>query len=270
MKYKIFQICFEPKQIHDVDPLLTPFDNTSNERPELREYHSFERIIKEGVADELDAWGVFGPRWHEKMRYDSFEMHKAIRENPDADVWIFNHARVVNALTHNQWEQGEFWHKGIIAVTKKAFESAGYDPSYIDRITVETTCYCSYFVAKKDFWLRYIDFIRDIKSALESLDEEHKLLYQSSANYARDKNLNLFPFIVERLFSTFLLMDKFNVYSHNHDFYLYKNQIEDFSVVLNSIYQLKKLGQHDERILPHWNNIRTFFLTTQPQLLSLD
>ena len=31
MNYKIFQICFEDRQIPLVDPLLTPFDNTSNE-----------------------------------------------------------------------------------------------------------------------------------------------------------------------------------------------------------------------------------------------
>jgi hypothetical protein len=48
MNYKIFQICFEQNQIPQVDSLLTPFDNTKNERPELREFHSFNRIIEEG------------------------------------------------------------------------------------------------------------------------------------------------------------------------------------------------------------------------------
>jgi len=82
LNYKIFQICFEDRQIPLVDPLLTPFDNTSNERPELREFHSFNRIIDEGHVDDLDAWGVFGPRWQSKMRYGASEIKKSIDENP--------------------------------------------------------------------------------------------------------------------------------------------------------------------------------------------
>lgn len=270
MNYKIFQICFEPKQILDVDPLLVPFDNTSNEQPELREYHSFEKIINSSMTDDLDAWGVFGPRWKDKMRFDAFEIHKAIRENPDVDVWVFNHARVVNALTFNVWEHGEFWHKGIIKVTKKALENAEYDPNYIDKLMVETTCYCSYFVATKKFWGSYISFLRKMKYELENLDEENLKIYNNSANYSRDKNLNLFPFIVERLFSTFLAMNEYRVYSHTVDYSLYHEQLGDFDSVLNSLYQLKIIGKYDENILHNWNTIRTFFLTTQPQLLSLD
>ncbi len=111
MNYKIFQICFEDRQIPLVDPLLTPFDNTSNEKPELREFHSFNRIIDEGFADDLDAWGVFGPRWQSKMRYEANVIKNAIDESEGFDVYIFNHARVQNALTANVWEQGDFTHK---------------------------------------------------------------------------------------------------------------------------------------------------------------
>jgi len=270
LRYKIFQICFEQSQISEVDPLLTPFDNTSNERPELREFHSFERIVNEGVADDLDAWGVFGPRWQSKMRFDALELHTAIKNNPGADVYIFNHARVVNALTHNVWEQGEFWHKGIKRVTKKALESCGYDSKVLDLSDVETTCYCSYFVATKQFWNDYISFIREIKTALESLTGEEADIYNGSANYARDANLNMFPFIVERLFTTFLHLKQYTIYSHTPNYELYRKNVEDFSHVLKSLYELKKMAQYDENMFNVWNPLRLFFLTTQPQLLSLD
>ena len=132
MNYKIFQICFEDKQIPLVDPLLTPFDNTSNERPELREFHSFNRIIDEGHVDDLDAWGVFGPRWQSKMRYGASEIKKSIDENPNFDVYIFNHARVQNALTVSVWEQGDYFHPGIKKIVHSAFVAGGYDTSVLN------------------------------------------------------------------------------------------------------------------------------------------
>ena len=121
MNYKIFQICFENTQIPQVDPILTPFDNTSNEKPELREFHSFNRIIDEGFADDLDAWGVFGPRWQSKMRYGAEEIKTAIDDNPNFDVYIINHARIQNALTMYVWDQGDYFHPGIKQVVRWIF-----------------------------------------------------------------------------------------------------------------------------------------------------
>jgi hypothetical protein len=131
LNYKIFQICFEDRQIPLVDPLLTPFDNTSNEKPELREFHSFNRIIDEGFADGLDAWGVFGPRWQSKMRYEANVIKDAIDENVGFDVYVFNHARVQNALTANVWEQGEYFHPGIKQVVRSALINGGYDTNVL-------------------------------------------------------------------------------------------------------------------------------------------
>lgn len=270
MNYKIFQICFEEIQVCQVDPLLVPFDNISNEHPELREYHSFERILKEGYSDELDAWGVFGPRWKDKMRFEASEIHFAITNNPNVDVYIFNHARVVNALTYNAWEQGEFWHKGIKHITKIALDTCGYDSDLLNFFDVETTCYSSYFIATKEFWNDYIMFLREIKIALEKLRGKEAEIYNGSANYARDSNLNLFPFIVERLFSTFLHLKQYKFYSHSPNYDLYQSNVKEFTQIMNSMYELKKISRYDNNIFNIWNNLRMFFLNTQPQLLSLD
>ena len=254
--------------------MLTPFDNTKNERPELREYHSFKRIIDEGHADHLDMWGVFGPRWKDKVKYPAVDVWKTIEKNPNHDVYLFNHARVVNALTYNVWEHGEYYHKGIKQVTAYALEQVIGRSDVLDVLmTDRVTCYCSYFVATKEFWLDYIRFLDAIKNVLDNLPPEIDAIYKSSANYGRDMTLNLFPFIVERLFSTYLtLTPRWKVYNKPYDYSVYKDQVGDFYKVLDSLNMYKSLSPKFDspELLTAWNNLRLFFVKTQPQMFNLD
>jgi hypothetical protein len=275
MNYKIFQICFEERQLAQVDPVLTPFDNTANEMPELREYHSFLKAIENGTVNDLDAWGFFGPRWQAKLKYDAEYLISEIENNPGYDVYTFNHARIVDALFFNVWEQGEHWHPGIKDIAKKALEMSGYDSGYVDDLMFDqTTCYCSYFVASKEFWQDYMEFLKKIKFSLENLSEEDKKIYESSANYSRDQELNYFPFIVERMFSTFLIMnrDKYKVHAHTYDYSVYKDQVGNFVQILSALNNLKTLTlKHDSNeIFNQWNSIRKFILENHPQVLNLD
>lgn len=271
MKYEIFQICFDKNQISQVDPLFKPFDNTSNEKPELRELHSFDRIEKEDIAKGLDAWGVFGPRWQEKLRYPSIEIIQSIDTNPDYDVYVFNHARVVSALTQNVWEHGEIFHQGIKRVTAAAFKEAGYNEKVLDIIMTKNVCYSSYFVASKVFWKDYLNFVRTIIDKLESLTGEDEKIYRGSANYSRDKNLTMLPFIVERLFSTFLhLNPKYKVYSKPVDFSVYRT--DGYEKILTLLNQTKELSVQSDspEVYHHWVLLRNRILTHHPELFHLD
>lgn len=275
MNYKLFQICFTEDQLKNVDPLLTPFDNTANERPELREYHNFVKAIDKNIVEDLNAWGFFGPRWKEKLRYGSPDIAYEIENNPGYDVYTFNHARIVDALFFNVWEQGEKWHPGIRQVVKKVLELMGHDSGILDDLMFDqTTCYCSYFVATKEFWKDYLEFLAKVKDCLENLSEEEKKIYESSANYARDKNLNLFPFIIERMFSTYLILnrDKIKVHAKPYDYNVYSGQLGEFVQVISALNNLKKLTlKHDsEEIFYQWNAIRMFLLKTQSNLINLD
>ena len=277
MNYKIFQICFTEEQLKEVDPLLTPFDNIENPRPEEREYYNFKKAWanEDGILDGLDAYGFFGPRWREKLRYGSKDIIYEIENNPGYDVYTFNHGRIVDALYFNVWEQGEFPHKGIIQVTKKALEMAGYDPNVLDELMFnQTTCYCSYFVATKEFWKDYLTFIDEIKHHLENLPEEEKRIYESSANYARDPNLNLFPFIVERLFSTYLVMNrqKLKVHAKSYDYNVYSGNLGEFVKVFEVLSNLKELTLKNNcnETFQQWNILRKYILDVQRNLINLD
>lgn len=271
MNYKIFQICFEKDQIERVDPLLTPFDNTENLHPELREYQSFKRIHEEGHTKELDAWGVFGPRWKEKLRFDASVITNAIENNPGHHVYVFNHARVVDALTHNVWEHGEVFHKGIQKVTEAALRSAGYDVKVLNEVMGRNVCFSSYFIATKIFWRDYMNFLEDMYSRFEDLQGDEARIYKSSANYSRDKEVTMFPFIVERLFSTFLHLNKeYKVYSNPYDYSVY--QVPEFESILETLNHLKRqsIETKDSNAYKRWRGLRERILMDHPRVFHLD
>lgn len=265
MNYKLFLACYQQDQLNKVVPAFTAFDNSENKCPELREYHIFKRLIDEGHTKDLDAWGLFSPRWNEKLKYSSDEINSAIKSNPGNDVYIFNYARIVTAYHYNVWEQGEPHHKGIVPITSYVLKKLYNDDSAMNELMKhDTMCYCSYFVATKEFWNEYIQFLDDVKYELDNLPSDLKELYESSANYGRDLSLNLFPFIVERLFSTFLHMNKkWKVYSHPYDYSVYN--LNEFGLLLSALMDLKT-----ERTLKQWDIFRRYFFAKYPKFLNLD
>jgi hypothetical protein len=201
-------------------------------------------------------------------------MASEIESNSDNDVYIFNHARIQQALTYSVWEQGEYYHKGIKEVTGYVLSKLGYDPTVLNEFMSDrVVCYCSYFVAKKRFWLDYINFLDKVIDELNNLPPEIDRIYESSANYSRDSTLNLFPFIVERLFSTFLLLHgpDYKVYVKPYDYRVYK-ELGAFSSVLSAMNNLKTLTtKHgSQEIYNQWNALRQYYMQIHPQIMNMD
>lgn len=274
MNVKLFEICFEERQLNNVDPLLTPFDNTKNEQPELREYHNFRRLFDEGHTKDLDLWGAFGPRWGGKLRYPAQDIFDTIENNPGHDVYIFNHARIVNALTYNVWDQGELFHKGITKVARHALDAAGYNPNATNQMMTNLdTCYCSYFIATNAFWKDYLDFLYIIKNRLENLPDDLAEIYHGSANYSRDASLNMFPFIVERMFSTYLsYRQDLKVFAKPYDYKVYTELQDNMVNILSSLNTMKTLVHlhKSQELFQCWHSMRIAYLKDMPQLLHLD
>jgi hypothetical protein len=270
-KLKIFQVCFNEEQLNEVHHLFTPFDNTKNEKPELREYHNLMRIFYEGHTKDVDLWGAFGPRWRRKIRVNASEIISLIENNPGHDVYLFNHCRVQGALTKNVWEQGEFHHKGITRVTKKAFYMCSMDESVIDKMMGENeVVYSHYVVATNNFWKDYLLFLLKIKDVLFNLPKEEKQIFESSANYARDGTLNLFVFIIERLLSTYLIMNKFKVCSMPYNFDLYDLD-EEMTAALYQLNDFKNDAMAGNQLAhDKWQTLRSAMFKAYPQLMHID
>lgn len=269
---RLFQICFDERQLNSVHRLLTPFDNTKNERPELREYHNFMRIFYEGHAKDVKMWGAFGPRWKSKIRYNADKIFESIENNPGKDIYLFNHCRVQGALTKNVWEQGEFHHPGITRLAKKVLFMLGMNSDCIDQIMTDSeTVYSHYVIATNEFWNDYLLFLLSVKDALFNLPSEEKQIFEGSANYARDKSLNMFPFVIERMLSTYLTMNNFSVYHTPYEYEVY-NEIHESSIIesLYKVNELKNAAKRTHEIFAEWNNLRIALVNRYPGLMHID
>ena len=162
MNYKIFQICFQQDQLSKVDPLFTPFDNTENKHPELREYHCFKSVIDEGFSDNLDAWGFMGPHQEKDFTYSALDIKNTLDKNPTYDIYIFNSCQIAAALTKNVWEKEDGFTKKIKEIITAIFKAEGHDISVLEKLMPDYTFNSSLFIAKKKFWADYMLFLKNI------------------------------------------------------------------------------------------------------------
>lgn len=271
MNYKIFQTYYEKNQVKNIEPQFYAFDNTENKLPELREYHVFNLAINHQCTKDLDAWGMWSWRWGAKSRYPAKMVIEFIDSNPDADVYIFNHARIHDALTANVWEQGEFFHSGISKVAKSVLNNLGYDDSPFNSImSTDLYCFSSYFVAKRRFWIEYMEFLDKFVAALNNLDEAAAAIYRGSANYPRDSKLNMFVFLIERLFSTFLFynFNNYEIKSLPPDYAVYNHEF--IEKVISASSYIKSKAKDDNKMFVAWDNIRKLIIGQNKSIFNLD
>lgn len=226
MKFKIYQPYFNNDDRLLVDPGFEPFDNTANPAPHLREYY-INLIVKDLANKEgLDYWGSFSLRWKEKLPgCDSNFVIDRINGNPGYDVYFFNGFIDQVLQSYNVWEQGLWHHRHLVTIMESALSLMGLDPNLVyqpmGRKTAFFACYC---VANAEFWNGYLAMVDKFVSVMPLLPQEVQDLLCGPSHYSRDPNLWNFPFIQERLFSTYLVLNQKNLrilpYHHNEQMYL--------------------------------------------------
>jgi hypothetical protein len=244
MKFKIFQPYYNEQQRAQIDPGFEPFDNLKNPMPELREYYINLMLRDVASSSDLDLWGNFSPRWKEKLSgYTSADVIERINQNPGYDVYFFNGFIDQVLQSYNVWEQGVWHHTHLIKIMEETLPIMGIDPAVVyqpmGRDVAFYACYC---VATKEFWNGYLELVTKFLDCMPLYPLHIQNLVCSPSNYDREPTLWYFPFIQERLFSTYLLLNagKYNVlpYHHNEDMYTtkygYLLDLKDRAIASNS------------------------------------
>jgi len=204
---RIFQIYFEGWQRELLDPAFYPLDN-SRGTSELMEFNVFEQLQRNAATQGATLWGALSWRFAEKTGMQGAELVKQVVDHPGYDVYFCNPHPYNEALYHNMWVQGEVSHPQFLELVRLFYAAAGLDDKELK--TIETSgnfTAANYFVASPRFWDLFIPFVkRALVAADKALDPKVRDLLHSKV--ADDKGLHAgatyIPFIVERLFTTFM------------------------------------------------------------------
>jgi len=272
---KVFQIYFKPELKVHCDPVFTPLDNTSNPRPELREWDVWDREYENIVKQDLDYWGFVSWKFKEKTELTGQQVFDFINANPGQDVYLFNPCIVNEACFANSWEQGDIHHPNISAIGNNFLKKIGYGDIDVKGMVLDrnTTVFANYIVGSREFWFKFMEFTRKLFSEADKDPEfKHQVFGQGLSNYAHDKSLPNFTFLIERLIPTYLELEgiKSIGYKHTPDTLPMKYQpIIDEIMALSDLKVL--INQHSsDELYDIWNLYRHKFLQNNPSALQLE
>jgi hypothetical protein len=210
MAVSIYQIQYSDDVIGFFDPAFNKYDCRETPELEKREVAHMLRFYDNcilGCAD-TEYFGLVSPKFSSKAGVSGQEFIKWIESNPGYDVYFINPFPQLAYWNFNVWTQGEFWHPGLTDLANALFSAAGYSIRVEDlpRNTAVSLLYSNYWVGNNKFWQRYMDFVRKLVTAVDGLcSKDRAKIFALAPHYAQ---ATYFPFVFERLFSTFILLDK--------------------------------------------------------------
>jgi hypothetical protein len=202
----IHQIYYDDAQWAALDPAFLPYDNRANPRPEWREYHVFRTEWLAGRCRAGDVTGFLSWKFGAKTGIAGRAFVEFVERHPGHDVYFVNPHRVEPRPFTGIWQQAEVHHPGIIGLAQRIFDQVGVA---VDLATLEQpreqVLFCNYWAGTRRFWDEYMAFCEPVhRQILSGLDAADRALAWSRAD--REIDAPYVPFIMERLFSTFLAL----------------------------------------------------------------
>jgi hypothetical protein len=204
----IFQNYYEDGQDRLLDPAFVPRDGRRNANTHYREVALFARMYHSGLYRSASYTGILSPKFLEKTYLPGRDFIAFIRANPGYDVYFVNPYPCNAYYSFNVWEHGELCHEGIIFRASDLFDRAGigFDPTSMGRNCHRTLLYSNYWVGNERFWHGFMDLNLRLLDIVERAPPRVRQRYFMQDPKYPDP-VPLLPFIFERLFSTYLLMD---------------------------------------------------------------
>lgn len=207
----VHQIYYIQQQRPSLDEAFFPLDVSQRNNPRWCEYQVFLdnfKAVEEGTAD---YYGFLSWKFFIKTHLRGRDFLKAMEIEDLADVYFINpYETSIAGLYKSVWSQLESVFPGVIPKIQHCLNEAGYDLDLSAMImSNDQMTFCNYWVGTKAFWKEYIAFTRPLYDYLEyQLDERTRTYF---VQLDRKNRLGLFPHIMERMFSTLLVVgrDKF-------------------------------------------------------------
>lgn len=210
MNLKIYQAYYDQSHIPVLDSAFIPFDNTANERPDLREYPLLKKLFQ--TNRHTDAhWGLVSWKWKEKTCLEPSVFKAWIEDNPGYDVYHIDPYLEIPATCTNLWTQDNYTDFANLLFPKIGINIRCENLIY----RAEDFATCNYIIGNSHFWTEWFLYIENILVICSQDDDLYRMLYKEGREYENIKEGKIekkwipnFTFIVERLVSLFFIQNR--------------------------------------------------------------
>ena len=208
MKTQIYQICYSDETFDQVPEGFLALDNRDNVRSDWREYWPIRNfLLNNYLADDV-LYGFMSPKFASKTLLDHAGIHQFLDSNyRDEDVISFSPFWDLSSIFKNIFEQGDFFHPGLANICKQFCDqfAAGLDTHHVITHS-QNTIFCNYFLAKKKFWVEWLDLGEKLFQCAESSNSQLAQDLNHTTTYGVQQ-LPMKIFVQERIATIILLLN---------------------------------------------------------------
>lgn len=203
---RIFEVLYKAEQTLS-EPVYSPLV-IDNQRPEWRELQAYLHLYQHNVSHwQVEQFtGVFSPKFSQKARISSLDFLAFVQAHADYDVCMINPFPQIAYSAYNVWMQGEYAHPGITQVAQDLLTEVGlpWDLSQTPRQNNQVLAFANFWVAKTRFWHDYIGGVLLPIARFIEQQQQHSVVKKVFSATRHTDEASYLPFIIERLFSTYL------------------------------------------------------------------
>ncbi|HEY9107106.1 MAG TPA: hypothetical protein VIN58_10555 [Roseateles sp.] len=203
----LYQVAYTEATFTNLMPGFRPLDNRANLRPDWFEFDPIRRFWAATPAvDENAFYGFFSPKFTDKTGHTADTIHaRLVSQGEQLDVLLLSPFPNQIAFFTNVFEQGEFFHRGLMGATQRWLAAVGLDPALASLwMDVRQTVFSNYFVARPAFWREWLVLADKLWNVCEG--PATPLQIELTANTAYLQQAQLKVFLQERLASLLLVM----------------------------------------------------------------
>ncbi len=171
-----------------------------------RELQGYIKLYESGLYKK-NMTGLFSPKFKTKCGIELDEFIEFVEDNPGFDVYFINPSPQLSYWTYNVWMHGEKAHPGILDAGRALCDAAGLKlpiDKVTQRHTLKTAAYSNFWIASECFWEIYVGgVLMPIVNFLRN-NINSKIWKEVHAPTDHIQKSVMLPFIIERLFSTFI------------------------------------------------------------------
>ena len=258
---KIYQSYPSDEYKNHISELTIPINYSTY--PQGTEYELFKLIFQENISTD-EPWGLLSWKFNMKAPISLEEFSEFAKQEfgNGSDCVVINPMIANESIFLNVWEQGALvGHTGMEHI-HSFLMSKDLIPN-IQAYSRDKFNFCNYFVANRKFWLRYFSYIDNIlfKFSTEQANSSHVgNIFFGTASYGRNKDLNMKSFVIERLLSTFIILNSdLKIKSFNPSKFHFQRKLGNIlGRFCYNMSEIKKSGIENNSIdiLNDWTNKR--------------